>query len=678
MGQRVAVDVGGTFTDVCVVGGDDGLLVAKVPTTEHAVEGVLRGLGEVGVDLDRVEFFSHGTTAATNALLNRRFPKAALVTTHGFRDVLEIGRGTKSDLWDAYADVAPPYIARRDRLVVSERIDGMGRVITPLDLHEADAVIETLRRREVETVAVCFLNSYVNPAHEQEMERLIRAALPDVVVSVSSTVLPEIQEHERFSTTVVNALLSPLVKQYTTGLESELGRAGYRGRLQLLHGGGGLMSSQTAERYAGRLASSGIAAGAIASKHIALACGFENSIGLDIGGTSADISIVFDGESRIVRNWHVDYGHPICFPSLEVLTIGAGGGSLAWVDDGGALRVGPQSAGANPGPACYGLGGTSATTTDAQLVLGRIGTSLAGGTRILDPDAAARAVGLVAAELGCSAEEAAVGIVRVASADMADALRIMSVRRGHDPREFALVAFGGAGPLHAVELARELGIPEIVVPPHPGTTSALGCLLVDTRHDLSTMFIRGVDSADPYEVESAFLELEASSRDSLVDDHVAPERMSLQRYVEMRYRGQYRSLSIPVDGPVRGLDGLTAKFHTQHHREFGFSQPEAEVELYQLSVSALGVIDKPEVRPGTWGSPPLTPATRRRVRSVDTDSWIDTPVFDRTDLFPGARIDGPALISQSDSTTLLPPGAAAVVDDMLNLRVTPRQEVTVR
>ncbi len=672
MGQRVAVDIGGTFTDVCVVGGGGGLLVAKVPTSDHAVEAVLHGLDEASVDLSAVEFFSHGTTVATNALLNRRFPKAALITTRGFRDVLEVGRGTKSDLWDAYADGAPPYIVRRDRLVVSERVDGMGRVITPLDPHDVDAVIETLRRRGVETVAVCFLNSYVNPAHEREMERLIKEALPEVAVSISSTVLPEIQEHERFSTTVVNALLSPLIRQYTTGLESELHQAGYRGKLQLLHGGGGLMTASTAERYAGRLASSGVAAGAIASKHIALACGFENSIGLDIGGTSADISIVADGQSRIVRNWHVDYGHPICFPSLEVLTIGAGGGSLAWVDDGGALRVGPQSAGAVPGPACYGLGGAAATTTDAQLVLGRLSTSLAGGRRMLDPDLAARAVSQVAAQLGCSIEDAAVGIVRVASANMADALRIMSVRRGHDPREFALVAFGGAGPLHAVELALELGIPEIVIPPHPGATSALGCLLVDTRHDFARMFIRDVDSADPYEVESAFLELESSARDSLLNDHVEPERMSLQRFVEMRYRGQSRSLPIAVDGPIRGLDGLAAKFHTQHHREFGFSQLEAEVELYQLSVSALGVIDKPQVVPETWGAPPLNPAERRSVRAVGSNGWTETPVFERADLFPEARIEGPALISQSDSTTLLPAESSAVVDDVLNLRVTPQ------
>ncbi|MGE0140563.1 MAG: hydantoinase/oxoprolinase family protein, partial [Ilumatobacteraceae bacterium] len=410
---------------------------------------------------------------------------------------------------------------------------------------------------------------------------------------------------------------------------------------------------------------------AIASKHIALACGFDNSIGADIGGTSADISIVVGGESKIVRNWHVDYGHPICFPSLEVLTIGAGGGSVAWVDDGGALRVGPHSAGGVPGPACYGLGGQAATTTDAQLVLGRLSTSLAGGLRILVPEQAAAAVGRIAAQIGSSVEEAAAGILRVASANMADALRIMSVRRGHDPRDFALIAFGGAGPLHAVDLARELGIPEVVVPAHPGVTSAVGCLLVDIRHDVGAMFIRDVESADPYEVESMFLELESASRASLLEDRVEPERISLQRFVEMRYRGQSRSLPVAVDGPVRVLDGLVAKFHAQHRREFGFSQIGAEVELYQLSVAAFGVVDKPRITPGSHGTAPLEPAARRRVRVTDEDTWIETPVYRREDLYPEARLDGPAIIAQADSTTLLPPDSVAVVDDMLNLRVSP-------
>lgn len=675
MTRRVAVDVGGTFTDVCVVdANDDSPRVTKVPTTLDLIDGVLSGTAEAGLDLSTVGFFAHGTTVATNALLNRAFPRAALITTRGFRDVIEVGSGTKSDLWDAYDDVAPPYIARRDRLVVSERIDSTGRVIAPLNSSEAGAVIEVLRRRAVETVAICFMHSYVNPAHEREMAELIRTALPDVTVSLSSTVLPEIAEHERFSTTVVNALLSPLIERYTLHLERRLGTSGYRGRVHLLHGGGGVMTRAAAQRFAGRLASSGVAAGAIASKHIALSCGFDNSMGLDIGGTSADLSLVFGGESRIVRNWYVDYGHPICFPSLEVLTIGAGGGSVAWVDDGGALRVGPRSAGAQPGPACYGLGGDVATVTDAQLYLGRIGTSLAGGSRILEPARAIAAVADIAGQLGCSADEAAEGILRVASAAMADALRLLSVRRGHDPRDFALVAFGGAGPLHAVELARDLGVSEIVVPVHPGATSALGCLLVDTRHDHSTMFIRDIQSADPYEIESMFLELESASRASLADDHVAPERMSLQRVIEMRYSGQSRALPILVDGPIVGLDGPAALFHEHHRREFGFDQVGADVEIYQLGVAAFGVIDKPDIVPGTYGSGPLVPSCHRKVRFSLDDTCPETPVYERTDLFPGAELPGPAVVAQLDSTTLLPPGSAAVVDEMLNLRISPQPE----
>lgn len=672
MTRRVAIDVGGTFTDVCVVESNgDSLRVTKVPTTVDPIDGVLGAITDSGLDLAEVDFFAHGTTVATNALINRTFPRAALVTTRGFRDVIEIGSGTKVDLWDAYDDVAPPYIARRDRLVVSERIDATGRVITPLSVSDAEAVIEVLRRRGVETVAICFLNSYINPTHEREMAELLSAALPDVAISTSSAVLPEIAEHERFSTTVVNALLSPLIQRYTVNLERRLDAHGYRGRVHFLHGGGGVMTGAAAQRFAGRLASSGVAAGAIASKHIALSCGFDNSMGLDIGGTSADLSIVVAGESRIVRNWYVDYGHPICFPSLEVLTIGAGGGSIAWVDDGGAVRVGPVSAGALPGPACYGMGGEFATVTDAQLCLGRIATSLAGGSRILEPARAVAAVAQIASKLGCSVEDAADGILRVAASAMADALRLLSVSRGHDPRDFALVAFGGAGPLHAVELARELGVAEVVIPGYPGATSALGCLLVDTRHDHSTMFIRDIQSADPYEVESIFLELEAKSRASLRDDHVAPSRMSLQRLIEMRYSGQSRSLPIAIDGPVAGLDGLVAQFHEQHEREFGFSQRGADVELYQLAVTAFGVIDKPQIIPSSFGRGPMTPVSYRQVRFTRERTNQETPVYDRAALFPGAQIAGPAVVSQPDSTTLLPPGSAAVVDESLNLRITP-------
>ncbi len=488
--QVVAVDVGGTFTDVCVL--DDSseeIRVAKVPSTADPIEGVLAGVEAAEVDLADVALFSHGTTVATNALITRRFPPAAMVTTAGFRDVLEIRRGTRDDLWDAYKDVAPPYIRRRDRFEVAERVDHEGTVVTELDEDGARHVAELLRRKGVETVAVCFINAFANPAHEQRMAEILRAELPDVSVSTSSEVLPEIFEHERFSTTVANAVLSPLVGGYVSRLADELSGRGYEGDLLLLHSGGGVMTPKTVERLAVRLAASGIAAGAIAARHIAALCGHDNAIGLDMGGTSTDISIVHEGEAKVTKEWFVEYGYPIRFPSIEVLTIGAGGGSLAWIDEAGSLRNGPQSAGADPGPACYGKGGEEPTNTDANLVLGRLGDRLIGGEMTLERDAAEQAIrGRVAEPLGLGTAEAATAIIEVANANMADAVRLMSIRKGYDPREFALVVFGGAGPLHGADLARELGIPTVIVPPNPGVTSALGCLLVDVRHDLSEMF----------------------------------------------------------------------------------------------------------------------------------------------------------------------------------------------
>src|SRR5919204_2141698 len=515
---RVAVDVGGTFTDICILDEEGGeVQVGKVPSTQDPIEAVVSGVVDAGIDLRDVVVFSHGTTVATNALLTRNLPPAAMVTTRNFRDVIEIRRGTKEDLWDAYQDVAPPYIRRRDRLEVTERIDVAGRIVTQLDEDDARRVAGVLRRKGVQTVAVCFINSYANPAHERRMGEILREELGDAVsVSLSSEVLPEIFEHERFSTTVANAVLAPLVGRYANRLGSSLAGEGYGGDVLLLHSGGGVMTPPMAQRYPVRLAASGIAAGAIAGSQIALACGYENAIGLDMGGTSTDISVLYEGRLATTNDWHVEYGYPIKFPSIEVLTIGAGGGSLAWIDDAGSLRNGPQSAGADPGPACYDRGNDQPTNTDANLLLGRLGTSLIDGAMQLDREAARRAIEThVARPLGMTAEEAAGAILRVANANMADAVRLISIRRGYDPRDFVLTVFGGAGPLHGAALAKELSIPTVLVPPDPGITSAFGCLLVDVRHDLSTMFLGHAGSLDVDEVEGEFAQLEAEARTRL-------------------------------------------------------------------------------------------------------------------------------------------------------------------
>jgi len=668
---RVAVDVGGTFTDICILDEERGTIdVAKVPSTVDPIDAVVSGVVEAGIDLRDVVVFSHGTTVATNALITRNLPPAAMVTTRNFRDVIEIRRGTKDDLWDAYKDVAPPYIRRRDRFEVTERIDFAGEVVTALEEDDARRLAAILRKRGVQTIAVCFINSYANPAHELRMREILEEELPGVNVSTSAEVLPEIFEHERFSTTVANAVLSPLIGGYVRRLSDRLSEHGYGNDILLLHSGGGVMTPKTAERLAVRLAASGIAAGAIASRHIATLCGFPNAIGFDMGGTSTDISLVYGGEERVTKEWFVEYGYPIVFPSIEVLTIGAGGGSFAWIDEAGSLRNGPQSAGAVPGPACYGRGNDRPTNTDANVVLGRLGSELIGGAMTLDRDAAARAITqYIGVPLGLELEQAADAIIKVANANMADAVRLISIRRGYDPREFCLVAFGGAGPLHGAALAKELAIPTVLVPPNPGITSALGCLLVDVRHDLSTMFLGHVDTVDPDELEGEFAKLENEAHERLEAEDVPEEQMSVQRLIDMRYLGQWRSLTIPVDAPV-DLQAAVARFHAEHQREYNYRRDDAPVEIYRLNVRAVGVTPKPDLKArGSNGS--VTPGTQgaRVVRFDELDEPVETPVYLRSDLPVGARLPGPAIVEQLDSTTVVPPGWRAEVDAWLNIRM---------
>lgn len=670
---RVAVDVGGTFTDVYVFDRQSSATTAaKVPSTpKDPMQAVITGVRAAGVDLKDVVLFSHGTTVATNALITRQFPRAAMVTTRGFRDVIEIRDGTKDDLWDAYKDVAPPYLRRRDRLEVRERVDYAGCVIEPLDEEEARQVVAVLRRKGVQTIAVCFINSYANDANERRMKEILEEELPGVAVSTSSEILPEIFEHDRFSTAVANAVLSPLVTGYVNRLEHELSAGGYRGDLLLLHSGGGSMTPRAAERYPVRLAASGIAAGAIAARHVAAQCGYGNAIGLDMGGTSADISLVYGGDARVTKKWYVEYGYPICFPSIEVLTIGAGGGSLAWIDEAGSLRNGPQSAGAVPGPACYGAGGTQPTNTDANLVLGRLGTALVGGAMALNRVAAEQAVKqCVGAPLGLELEQAADAIVKVANANMADAVRLISIRRGYDPREFALVVFGGAGALHGAALAKELSIPTVLVPPYPGITSALGCLLVDIRHDLSSMYLSRADEADPGNLEAAFKNLETEGRKRLQYEGIPDEQVTLQRTMSMRYFGQWRSLSISVDTGPQALDNAIRHFHAEHEREYSFRRDDTPVEIYQLGLRAVGSTPKPKFAFHPLRTAQLpAPLDYRQVHFDEHGEPVDTPIYHRPELFAGARLTGPAIVEQLDATTMIPPGTRADVDEWLNIRI---------
>lgn len=668
---RVAVDVGGTFTDICIFDeSTQSMRVTKVPSTpDNPMTAVINGVRRANIDLTDVELFSHGTTVATNALITRKFPKAALVTTKGFRDVIEIRDGTKDDLWDAYSDVSGPYIRRRDRFEVPERIDFAGNVVTALDEDAARDLGRLLRRRGVNTVAVCFINSYANPEHEIRMREILAEELPGANISTSAEVLPEIFELGRFNTTVANAVLGPLVSGYVERLDRNLRDDGYAGELLLLHSGGGSMTSEVVKRFPVRLAASGIAAGAIAAQHVAEQCGFSNAVGLDMGGTSTDISLIADGELRETNEWQVEYGHPIVFPSIEVLTIGAGGGSLAHIDIAGSLRNGPQSAGADPGPACYRRGGTEPTNTDANLWLGRLGTDLADGEMTLDRASSQAAIeSTIATPLGLGTDAAADSIIKVANANMADAVRLVSIRRGLDPRDFALIAFGGAGALHGADVAKELDIPTVIVPPSPGVTSALGCLLVDIQHDLSQMYTGAADAADADVVEEHFRELELEGRTRLRHEKVAEEAAVFQRGIAMRYQGQWRSLQVKMGSGPNALEDAVQLFHEEHEKHYAFRQDETPVEIYQLHLKALGKTPKPSFKP----SPVSTddPGEPIEIRDVHFDgTWHRTPVYQRENLPSGAAFIGPAILNQIDSTTVIPPEASAVIDEWFNIRI---------
>ena len=664
---RVAVDVGGTFTDICIMDETTGLIrIEKTASSRDPIDGIMSGLAKAAVDLSTVALFSHGTTVATNALITRRLPRTAMVCTQGFRDVIEIRRANKEDLWDTYKDVVKPYVPRRDRLTVSERIDAQGAIVTSLDEDGARAVARVLKRREVAAVAVCFMNAYMNGANERRMRQILEEEMPGVPVSTSSGVLPEIFEHERFSTTVVNAALSPVLVDYTTRLEARLRQEGYTRDLLLLHTGGGVMTPNSVKDFAARLAGSGIAAGAIASRHIAMLCGFQNSIGLDMGGTSTDVSLAYEGQSRVTKDWHIEFGYPIRFSSIEVMTIGAGGGSLAWTDEAGSLRNGPQSAGASPGPACYGHGNLQATNTDANVVLGRLGTSLAGGKIMLDAALAAQSVDEVARSFGMTREAAADAIIRVANANMSDAVRLISISRGYDPRDFALVAFGGAGALHGATIAQDLAIPTVIVPPNPGVTSALGCLLVDMQHDFSESYLISASEADPAALEAEFAKLEQQALERLAHEGVAIVDIVLQRSVDMMYQGQWRSLAVPAPSPIATVKDLVEAFGRSHEREYNFRRDEAPVGIFRLNLKAIGVVPKAELAAHeATGSTPA-PASRRPVW-FHGEAATDTPVYERSDLPAGFSISGPAVVEQVDATTLIPPGTTAEVDKYLNL-----------
>jgi N-methylhydantoinase A len=673
----VGVDIGGTFTDLVALDATTGeLRSCKVPSTPPGyIDGVINALDRAGLRPGEVALFKHGCTIATNAIIQRTGARTALVTTDGFRDVLPAARAARVDLYDSDWDPSPPLVPRRHILTVPERLTYEGDVLVALDEDAVRRAGRVLHRRGMESVAVSFLHSYVNPAHEARARELLEETCPGAYVYLSSETIPEVREFERTSTTVVNAYLGPIMERYLGDLAERLLAWGYAGQILITHSGGGLMTCEAARRLPARICQSGPAGGVMGGAHLGRLAGFPNLVTLDIGGTSADMSLVYHGEPRVANEWRVEFNIPITFPAVDLIAIGAGGGSVAWVDPGGALRSGPQSAGAVPGPACYGQGGAEPTSTDANLVLGRLSPEMfLGGDMPVRPELARAAIHeRVARHFGFTVEEAAMSILRVANDSMMNAVRLISVQRGYDPRDFALLAFGGAGPLHAVELAQELEIPTVLVPRLPGLTSALGVLDVDLRYDYVRPHFLRVRSVNCPRVRAAFDAMETEARAALLREGAAPGAIQLRRTADLRYYGQI-SASVSVTLGPGAIDGtvvaeMLAAFLAQYRREYGYVMPRdiAEIEIVNARVSAQGVIHRREATRQTERGEAADAVKGQRPVYFQGGGFVTSTVYDRARLRWGARFSGPAIVEQWDSTTVVPPGAAVDVDEFLNL-----------
>ena len=691
---RLGIDVGGTFTDAVLLSEQTGELhIAKVPSTpEDPSVGFIRALARVvektNIDPKSIAYLVHGTTVATNALIEAKTPKTAFVTTAGFGDMLEIARQVRPSLYDVHFKKPRPLVPRNLAYEVRERLDADGHVLLPLDDASVVEIAKQLEKEDVRSVAVCLLHSYLNPTHERRVRDILQMHIPGLVVSLSSDVLPEFREYFRASTTVVNACLRPVVASYLKGIASELTGRRMQAELLVMQSNGGVLSFDTAAEKPVYMVESGPAAGVIAANFVAHALGRQDLISLDMGGTTTKTGLILDGQPKVTKEYEVGSealpgvgqsrgsGYPIRIPVIDLVEIGAGGGSIAWVDSGGILRVGPRSAGADPGPICYGQGGKQPTITDANLVLGRINPRyFLGGEMELDAAASQAALESCGKPLGLDAMATANGVVEIANAAMINALRLVSVRRGYDPRELAMVAFGGAAPLHANRLLAEMKIPLLVIPPSPGTTSALGLLVSDLKHVYSHTSLITPDNLNLEEITRTFTELEDAGKRTLAREGIPPEKMHFQREVEARYVGQSHEIPIPwPDGTLSRstVDAVIASFHQEHERAYGHGYPAESVEFVNFRVTATGRLTRPKLR--ELASRSIDPEdARREVRPVffaETQDLRQTAVYDRYRLSPGHTFPGPAIVEEIDSTSLIHPGFRAEVDRYGNLLVT--------
>ncbi len=678
MAWRVGVDSGGTFTDVCLFEDESGRVeVWKVSSTPDdpsrgIAQGVEEGVAATGAAVADIGYFGHGTTVGTNALIQHRGVKTGLITTEGFRDLLEIGRQKRPDLYDLQADKAPVLVARDLRLEVPERVRHDGTVETVLDEQALREATRALRAAGVQAVAVCFLYGFVRPEHETTARRIIAEEFPGAFACASHEVAPEFREYERMSTAVVNAYLGPVMQGYIRRLADRLGGLGLRVAPHLTQSNGGVIGFEQAAVLPVRTVLSGPSTGVVAAQAVGQLVGMSDLITFDMGGTSTDVALLQGGTCRLASE-AVVHGYPIKAPMLDIHTVGAGGGSIAFVDSGGLLKVGPRSAGAHPGPVCYGRGNEEATVTDANVVLQTLNpTHLLGGRMAVDQALAKQTIGKLADQLGMDAMTTAQGIISVVTANMARAIRVISVQRGHDPRDYTLVAFGGAGPLHAARLARELEISRILVPRNPGILCAMGLLLTDLRADFATTRLHVLGEAALHGVGAAFTALQAQADAWFEAEAIPPAERRVTRTVDMRYAGQNYELPVALpDGRVTRatLDALAEGFAAAHRRMYGFVAEGETVQLVTFRLEASGIVRKASFKPRPEQGADAAGAVigKREMWLPEAGGFVSCPVYAREKLDAGNRIAGPAIVEQMDATTIVLPGMVARVEPYLNL-----------
>jgi N-methylhydantoinase A len=680
----VGVDVGGTFTDVVAVSEDGTWRRIKRPSTPHAPHvAVIEALRELQQSTSEgVTWLGHATTIATNALLGQvglELPRVAMITTYGFRDVIEIGRQNRSRIYDLFVDRPAPLVAREDRLTVRERVDHLGNVLEPLDDRTLDDAVAAIERREIQSVAVCLLHAYANPIHERRIASALRDRLGLECVAPSSSVDPEYREYERFSTTVVTAALAPIVSSYVRELEKELRGIGVSAPLYIMRSDGGMSEASIAATRPAALIESGPAGGVIAAAAIARTLGIAKALSFDMGGTTAKAGSIVDGLPEVANEYEAagamhsgravkGSGYPVRYPFIDLSEVSAGGGTIAWIDEAETLRVGPVSAGADPGPACYGRS-DRATVTDANVVLGRLNqTNLLGGAFAIDAQRSREAIGILGKRIGLGVEPTAEGIVRIVDAQMAKSLRIVTIERGLDPREFTLVAFGGGGPLHACALAEELAVHRIVIPLSPGLLSAQGLLVADLSAAKTHPILRDVQSITDEELSAVFAQLESRALEELRAQGISGDPHEVRRSFDARYRGQSFELSIEC-APL--VSEAVRRFHDAHRARYGYAAEEEVVELVNARLTA----SARRTGRSSWEAASRHPERAKRGSASDVErsaskqmrrtwldgTWIETPVFAREELEPGRTIAGPAIVEQYDTTTYVAPNWTATV-----------------